>query len=219
MKKLSLLLLSGLLSMPSMAKIHLGAEVGYAMTNTNSKNTGLSSQYLGIMAGKKFKIVTVDLGLRYWGSNSEAKYDYLNALGMPMGAIDYTSKVNNLSIPISAGIYLPVKKFNILAKAVLAPTFVTSHKHDFNDAQLMLPSGFSIDYEPGTTGYYTAAGGEVGIGYSFTSRFSIDLKYSYLTFLSDLKQENTKPTGFPFYKAPVERPVMHGIGIQANIFL
>lgn len=213
MKKTIVLVLLSVISFTSFAKLHLGLEAGYATTGIKSGYATEGTPVIGAMIGKKFSILLVDVGVRSWNVIYSTSYPIFDNVGNSLGVVPSEGRINNLSIPVSAGIYFPVKKFNLLAKAVIAPTFLTTHEVTMT-SPIMKPT-----LTPNTEGFYLAAGADLGVGYSITPKVSIDLKYSYLTYTSDLKYDGAV-TNTSFFKAPQdERPMMHGFGVQLNLFL
>lgn len=196
------------------AKIHLAAEAGFGNTGIKAGyNTSPSGMY-GLMIGKEFKVLLIDIGVRSWSCNYTAQKNVL-LTGVLSTAI-YDANLINISVPVSAGIYLPLGKINILAKAVLAPTFITKHDMKAEVSGAMAPVLNAEDY---TKRYFTAAGCDLGIGYSFSKRISLDAKYSLLAATSDLKHDPILISANPIILGEGERPRINSFALQLNLFL
>lgn len=196
------------------AKIHLAAEAGFGNTDIKTGyNTSPSGMY-GLMIGKEFKVLLIDIGVRSWSCNYSAQKNVLSG-GMLSSAI-YDANLVNISVPVSAGIYLPLGKINILAKAVLAPTFISKHdmKEEVNNTALPV-----LNAEDYTKRYFTAAGCDLGIGYSFSKHISLDAKYSLLAAVSDLKHTPVLASANPVILGEGERPRINAFALQLNFFL
>ncbi|RYE23069.1 MAG: hypothetical protein EOP51_11650 [Sphingobacteriales bacterium] len=196
------------------AKIHLAAEAGFGNTGIKPGYNTSSSGMYGIMVGKEFKSILIDIGVRSWSCNYTALKDFdLNGLS---SSAFFDGQIVNISVPISAGIYLPIGKVNILAKAVLAPTFLTQHHEKAEPSSSFFPGVVLEDY---SKRYYTAAGLDIGLGYSFSKRISLDAKYSLLGYLSDLKHDPILISSTPVIIGEGERPKINAFSLQLNLFL
>ncbi len=196
------------------AKIHIAAEAGFGNTGIKTGyNTSPSGMY-GLMIGKEFKVLLVDIGVRSWSCNYSAQKNVLS--GGTLSSAIYDANLVNISVPISAGIYLPLGKINILAKAVLAPTFISKHDMKEEMSGTALPILNAEDY---TKRYFTAAGCDLGIGYSFSKHISLDAKYSLLAAVSDLKHTPVLVSANPVILGEGERPRINAFALQLNFFL
>lgn len=215
MKKLFIISLLALASSPAGAQWHIGVEAGYGSASANSNYDNSSSFVVGAMAGRQFlKFLIADVGIRSWSANYTATYAMKDIVGAPVGNWDYDMKLNSISFPLSVGIYYPVKKFNILAKVVAAPTLLSNSQPSFESGQV---TGTPPEWEADGS-FYFAAGADIGVGYDITSKLSVDVKYSYLTYTSEVKYKETAP--LLFNTVPVaDKPKLSAFTVQLNLFL
>lgn len=182
------------------SKVGVTVEAGGGPSNLNSKYKAGFSPLIGASISKSFKLIEFGVGLKYWGASYTGTQELLGVNAEPLGDVEYSGSTSNLSFPISLGINIPVKKFELLAKGVIAPTLLLNHKYDFDKGGYYGKTPLAL--EPGTEGYFTAAGVDLGIGYKVSKIVSLGIKYSGLISLNDLKYETTQKSFSPFYKAP-----------------
>jgi hypothetical protein len=214
MKRILTIAILCLFIVPTNAKIHLGVEAGFGNTAIKAGYNTSPSGMFGVMLGKEFKVLLVDVGVRSWSCSYSAIKE-VSFSGTTLSGL-YDANLINISVPVSAGIYLPLGKVNILAKAIIAPTFITKHDVKAEVTNTAVPILNAEDY---TKRYFTAAGCDIGIGYSFSKRISLDAKYSLLAAVSDLKHDPVIISANAVLLGEGERPRINAFALQLNFFL
>lgn len=229
MKKLLLLSAFAFVSYSSEAKLALSLEAGAGFGSTGSRFEVDNSFYIGQTIINPKRTVrpafgaTISysknrmffgVGVRYWSAASEYDLSVASlATGQPVVVKDLTNTVNSVSIPIHAGFHFPIKKIFIEAKVKAGPSIVSQElsAEYAGDKRNTSNIDNSILFVGGT---------DLGIGTRISPRTQLQLKYSFMSYLADVKYDPI-PTSFMPYMGAIRsgKPNMHTIMLEASLRL
>lgn len=226
MKKLIIFASALLLGIAAQARIALSLEAGAGTTTTGSafryytlpgswqtaNAERVLKPVLGITISHSKSKLFYGIGVRYWQAVSEYS---VSLPGSPfIGTLQATNTLTNVSVPLHIGLHLPLRKLFAEGKVKLGPSFI-SHELESTYGPFSNTSNSLVSSPVGLVG-----GLDVGIGGRVLPRMQLQLKYSFMGYLSEVSYD-ALPVSTLGYKAELKsgRPNMSALMLEASFRL
>lgn len=176
---------------------------------------------LGANVSVSRKLFFAGVGVRYWVASSNYQTAVLAMPGFTDVVMDIDNRIANIYVPVHAGIHVPIKNIFFEGKLNAGPSFyddaaeIVGTTGNPRETMVNTPTSFG-----NTTKEVGVVGGiDLGIGTRVSRNLQMQLKYSFMSYLTELEYDSFAINTDFIGRIQNGRPNIHAIMLEASVRL